>query len=130
MSNDTLRKLFGDWRVLLLVVLVVGSIIAIGPHFEDGKFTTNLQYGLDLQEGSWLQMEFQAEVLTVQTDVPIDQLRRTSAGISTQKSSLSQPIRSRSEKNSLRMNSSRSSSKRAQKLSPTTPAYPRKPPRM
>ncbi|EJG07232.1 preprotein translocase subunit SecD [Methanofollis liminatans DSM 4140] len=74
MSNDTLRKLMSDWRVVLLVVLVAASIVAIGPHFEDGKFTTNLQYGLDLQEGSWLQMEFQAEVLTVQTDRSIDRL--------------------------------------------------------
>ncbi|MDK2974663.1 MAG: preprotein translocase subunit SecD [Methanofollis sp.] len=75
MSNDSLlRKLLGDWRVLLLLVFVVGSVISIGPHFEDGAFTTNLQYGLDLQEGSWLQMEFQAEVVTVQTDVPIDRL--------------------------------------------------------
>jgi len=74
MSNDTLRKLMSDWRVILLVVLVAASIVAIGPHFEDGKFTTNLQYGLDLQEGSWLQMEFQAEVLTVQTDRSIDRL--------------------------------------------------------
>jgi preprotein translocase subunit SecD len=74
MNSDTLKKLFGDWRVILLVILVAGSLIAIGPHFEDGKFTTNLQYGLDLQEGSWLQMEFQAEVVTVQTDRSIEQL--------------------------------------------------------
>ncbi|TAJ43997.1 preprotein translocase subunit SecD [Methanofollis fontis] len=74
MNRDTLKKMVSDWQVLLLIILVAGSIIAIGPHFEDGQFTTNLQYGLDLQEGSWLQMEFQAEVLTVQTDVPIDEL--------------------------------------------------------
>ncbi|QYZ78253.1 preprotein translocase subunit SecD [Methanofollis formosanus] len=67
-EDSLLRKLYTDWRVVLLAVLVVFSVIAIGPHFEDGKFTTNLQYGLDLQEGSWLQMEFQAEVVTVQTD--------------------------------------------------------------
>ncbi|QSZ66107.1 preprotein translocase subunit SecD [Methanofollis aquaemaris] len=67
-EDSILRKLSRDWRVVLMVALVIFSIIAIGPHFEDGKFTTNLQYGLDLQEGSWLQMEFQAEVVTVLTD--------------------------------------------------------------
>lgn len=74
MNSDTLRRLLGEWRVLLLVVLVAASIVSIGPHFEDGKFTTNLQYGLDLQEGSWLQMEFQAEVLTIQTDRSIERI--------------------------------------------------------
>lgn len=74
MNSDTLRKLFSDWRVLLLVAMLIFSVISIGPHFENGEFTTNLQYGLDLQQGSWLQMEFQAEIVTVQTDVDINTL--------------------------------------------------------
>lgn len=74
MNSDTLRKLYTDWRVILLVVMIVFSIISIGPHFENGQFTTNLQYGLDLQEGSWLQMEFQAEIVTVQPGIDINTL--------------------------------------------------------
>jgi preprotein translocase subunit SecD len=77
MNSDTLRKLYTDWRVVLLVALVILSVIAIGPHFEDGKFTTNLQYGLDLQQGSWLQMEFQAEVVTVEPGIDINKLADT-----------------------------------------------------
>jgi len=52
-----------------VIVLVVASAIAIAPRFEDGKFTTNIQYGLDLQEGTWLQMEFKAVVAGFQTDM-------------------------------------------------------------
>ncbi|MDD4254131.1 MAG: preprotein translocase subunit SecD [Methanofollis sp.] len=77
MNSDTLRKLYTDWRIVLLVAMVILSVIAIGPHFEDGKFTTNLQYGLDLQEGSWLQMEFQAEVVTVEPGIDINKLADT-----------------------------------------------------
>lgn len=77
MNSDTLRKLYTDWRVVLLVALVILSVIAIGPHYEDGKFTTNLQYGLDLQKGSWLQMEFQAEVVTVEPGIDINKLADT-----------------------------------------------------
>ena len=59
-----------NWQVALVIVLVAASIVAINPHFEDGQFTTNIQFGLDLQTGTWLQMEFQSEVVGFQTDLP------------------------------------------------------------
>src|SRR5512136_768944 len=61
--KEGLRELVRDWRVLLLIVLIVLSIGAIYPHFENGQFTTALQFGLDLQGGSWLQMSFNSEVV-------------------------------------------------------------------
>ena len=61
------RALLTDWRVALVILLVIASTIAIGPHFEDGQFTTNLQFGLDLNEGAWLQLELQSEVVTFET---------------------------------------------------------------
>jgi preprotein translocase subunit SecD len=61
------RNTLRDWRVLLVVVLLVGSIIAIGPYYSEGKLQTSLQYGLDLAGGSWLQLEFQAEVVGFET---------------------------------------------------------------
>ena len=57
-KREGLREVVRDWRVILLIVLIVLSIGAIYPHFENGKFTTALQFGLDLQGGSWLQMSF------------------------------------------------------------------------
>jgi len=71
-----LRAIVSHWQVVLVIVLVVGSAVAIAPRFEDGKFTTNLQYGLDLQEGTWLQMEFKAVVAGFQADVAPDEFAK------------------------------------------------------
>ena len=74
MNTKEIKALITDWRVATLIILVVLSVIAIYPHFDDqGNFTTNLQYGLDLQQGSWLQLEFQAEVVGFTTDLPVDE---------------------------------------------------------
>nr|WP_319375411.1 preprotein translocase subunit SecD [uncultured Methanoregula sp.] len=73
MNAKEIKKIVSDWRVAALLILVVLSVIAIYPHFDDkGNFTTNLQYGLDLQNGAWLQMEFQAEVVGFTTTEPIN----------------------------------------------------------
>jgi len=74
MNAQELTKLVKDWRVATLLILIVLSVVAIYPHFDEkGNFTTNLQYGLDLQNGAWLQMEFQAEVVGFTTDQPVSQ---------------------------------------------------------
>ncbi len=64
------KNILRDWRVLLALILVAGSIIAIGPYYSDGKIQTSLQFGLDLAGGSWLQLEFQAEVVGFETSLP------------------------------------------------------------
>ena len=61
-KKEGLREVVRDWRVILLLALIVLAVGAIYPHFENGKFTTALQFGLDLQGGSWLQMSFNSEV--------------------------------------------------------------------
>jgi len=61
--KEGLKEIVRDWRVLILIILLVLSVAAIYPHFENGKFTTALQFGLDLQGGSWLQMSFGSEVV-------------------------------------------------------------------
>lgn len=68
METKDIIELVKDWRVAALIILVVLSIIAIYPHFEDGQFTTNIQYGLDLEGGSWAQLELQAETVTFVAD--------------------------------------------------------------
>jgi preprotein translocase subunit SecD len=62
-KKEGLREVVKDYRVLLLIALIVLAVGAIYPHFENGKFTTALQFGLDLQGGSWLQMSFDSEVV-------------------------------------------------------------------
>ena len=74
MNRQDIIALLKDWRVALWLILLFGSIIAIGPHIDsNGKFATNLQFGLELQSGAWLQLEFKGEVVGFQTDRPVDQ---------------------------------------------------------
>ena len=68
MNTQKIRAIVSHWQVALMIILLVLAAIAIAPRIEDGKFTTNLQYGLDLQEGTWLQMEFKAVVAGFQPD--------------------------------------------------------------
>jgi preprotein translocase subunit SecD len=71
MNAQELKHLVKDWRVATLIILVVLSVIAIYPHFDNqGNLSTNLQYGLDLQQGAWIQLEFRAEVIGFTTDLP------------------------------------------------------------
>lgn len=66
------RGLLTDWRVALVLLLVLVSVIAIYPHFENGKIETNLQFGLDLNEGAWIQLDLQSEVVTFQTTEKVE----------------------------------------------------------
>jgi len=68
MDKETYIELLKDYRVFALIIILILSVIAIGPHFEDGHLTTNLKYGLDLDGGAWIQMEFQGVVVTFDTD--------------------------------------------------------------
>ena len=73
MKQERIKDLFKDWRVLTLIILLALSVVAIYPHVDNnGNLTTNLQYGLDLQQGAWLQLEFKAEVVGYTTTQPVD----------------------------------------------------------
>lgn len=58
-----------DWRVALMLFLVVFSIVSIfviPPGIANGA-TGNLQLGLDLEGGSWTQLSFRSEVVRFST---------------------------------------------------------------
>ncbi len=55
-------------RVLLLIFVILGSIAAIMPSYSSGEFQTNLKYGLDLQGGSWLQLQLQGAIAQIDAD--------------------------------------------------------------
>ena len=61
-----------DPRVIVALILVIAALCAIfipfSSHYSNG---TNLQFGLDLEGGSWIQLEFQAEVVTVSEDTDV-----------------------------------------------------------
>lgn len=62
-----------DLRVLLVIVLVIIALAAIFvPMGDRGDAMTNLQFGLDLDGGSWIQLEFQAEVVPIGTGADVN----------------------------------------------------------
>ncbi len=73
MNAKEMKALLFDWRVAALVILVLLSVIAIYPHFDqNGDLASNLQYGLDLQQGAWIQLELKGEVVGYTTNQPVD----------------------------------------------------------
>jgi preprotein translocase subunit SecD len=61
---------YHNWRVLLLVFAILGSIAAITVSYSNGEFSigSNLKYGLDLDGGSWLQVQLQGAIAQVDAD--------------------------------------------------------------
>jgi preprotein translocase subunit SecD len=70
MSDSTLKTIFSDWRVILMTVLVVVSLFSIYlvPFSPEKGVTGNLQLGLDLEGGAWIQLGFNSEVVRFDTD--------------------------------------------------------------
>ena len=57
-------------RVLLLLIVILASIVAMTVSYKNGevKVGSNLNYGLDLQGGSWLQLQLQGAIVQVSAD--------------------------------------------------------------
>ncbi|MBR1369747.1 preprotein translocase subunit SecD [Methanocalculus chunghsingensis] len=69
MKKDDMKRVMQDWRVVVMVVAIVlalASIYLIPPAFDKG-LQGNVQLGLDLEGGSWIQLEYQAELVTFET---------------------------------------------------------------
>ncbi len=65
--NDE-EPFYKNIRVLLFAAVILASLVAIMPSYSDGKFQTNLKFGLDLEGGSWLQLQLQGAVAQVDAD--------------------------------------------------------------
>lgn len=61
---------YKNWRVLLLAVVILGSFTAITVSYSYGelRFQNNLKYGLDLDGGSWLQVQLEGAIAQVDAD--------------------------------------------------------------
>ena len=68
-DDEKEQSLFKDTRVIIFIIAILGSIIFIQPWYSsDEGFTTNLNYGLDLEGGSWLQLKLQGAVTQLDAD--------------------------------------------------------------
>ena len=63
-----------DPRVIIALILLVASLCAIFIPFTENYNGTNLQFGLDLEGGSWIQLEFQADVVTLSEDSDVNKV--------------------------------------------------------
>lgn len=71
-EKGVIAKVFTDWQVIIVLALVVFSIFSIyllPPAFDRG-IDGNLQLGLDLEGGSWIQLSFLSEVVSYESDLP------------------------------------------------------------
>ncbi|AEH61571.1 SecD/SecF/SecDF export membrane protein [Methanosalsum zhilinae DSM 4017] len=61
--------LLKDFRVRIFIIVLLLAVIAIQPWYSsDEGFTSNLQYGLDLEGGSWLQLRLAGGVAQLDAD--------------------------------------------------------------
>ncbi len=68
-KNKENQSIFKDIRVRIFIIALLASLVAIHPWYApDEGFTTNLNYGLDLEGGSWLQIKLQGAVAQVDAD--------------------------------------------------------------
>ena len=63
------KSIFKNVRVIIFILALLASIVLIQPGYnsEEGA-TTNLNYGLDLEGGSWLQIKLQGALVQVDAD--------------------------------------------------------------
>jgi preprotein translocase subunit SecD len=63
------KSLLKNPRVIIFIVLLLGSIVAIHPGYTPGNGTTShLNFGLDLEGGSWLQIKLEGALAQVDVD--------------------------------------------------------------
>ncbi|WP_440946296.1 preprotein translocase subunit SecD [Methanosarcina sp. T3] len=63
------KSLFKNVRVIIFILALLISIVFIHPGYSPGEgATTNLNYGLDLEGGSWLQIKLQGALAQVDAD--------------------------------------------------------------
>ncbi|WP_135610641.1 preprotein translocase subunit SecD [Methanococcoides sp. AM1] len=69
-EEEVNKGLKSDLRVWLLVAAVLLSVVMIHPWYSsDEGATTDLNYGLDLEGGSWLQIRLQGAVAQLDADI-------------------------------------------------------------
>lgn len=63
------KDLFKNPRVIIFILIFLGSIVAIHPSYTPGEgLTTNLNFGLDLEGGSWLQIKLEGALAQIDVD--------------------------------------------------------------
>ncbi|WP_094226789.1 preprotein translocase subunit SecD [Methanolobus psychrotolerans] len=68
-DDEQQQSIYRDYRIILFALAIIASLFFIQPWYSsDEGFTSNLNYGLDLQGGSWLQVKLQGAVAQLDAD--------------------------------------------------------------
>ncbi len=89
------QSIFKNIRVRIFILVLLASLVAIHPWYTaDEGFTTNLNYGLDLEGGSWLQIKLQGAVAQVDADpgAIVKQIVESTIGTSIEVTDVNIPI--------------------------------------
>ena len=65
-------RVFKDFRVIVLILALIISLLAIKPSYSDGEIETNLKFGIELEGGSFIRLAL--EGCMIQIDVDADSL--------------------------------------------------------
>jgi len=60
-------SIMGNLRLLLWLVVLIGSLIAINPSFSDG-FDSDLQFGIEIEGGSWINLALEGNLVQAEGD--------------------------------------------------------------
>ena len=94
-KNKEDQSIFKNIRVRIFILVLLASLVAIYPWYTvDEGFTTNLNYGLDLEGGSWLQIKLQGAVTQVDADpgAIVKQMVESTIGTSIEVTDVNIPI--------------------------------------
>jgi preprotein translocase subunit SecD len=56
-TQSTWMKLLTDYRVIILVIALLISVVFLMPSFSNGQLNTNLKFGLDFEGGSFVKLK-------------------------------------------------------------------------
>ncbi len=75
-------SLLGNLRILLWAIILVAAIVSINPSFSDG-FDTDLQFGIEIEGGSWINLELEGNLVqaTGDTATMVEYLIESKAGV-------------------------------------------------
>jgi len=63
------KDIFKNPRIIIYTLAILGAIILIHPAYTPGQgVTTHLNFGLDLEGGSWLQIKLEGAVAQLDAD--------------------------------------------------------------
>ncbi|HET8689478.1 MAG TPA: preprotein translocase subunit SecD, partial [Methanosarcina sp.] len=64
-----IKSLLKNPRIIIFTIAVLAAIVAIHPGYTPGEgLTTNLNFGLDLEGGSWLQIKLEGALAQIDAD--------------------------------------------------------------